>query len=308
MALLHDIQTSLIQEGTDIGPILLKLRFLASRLGSGLLEDWVKHEVGGYPADATVPDYRKMRVSYMAGFNGPLGSAVENASIPSYLIEKYAGKPWNIHEERQSVAAIDDLIKFSKGKGGRLKIDASDLILLLQGNVYEGFACNSVTGFIPVGALVELQSSVRNRVLELTIRLEKEIPRVATIAVGPQSNHSTIDTNEVSQIINQVIYDNHMEIHNSGSGAQFVLNIGTGDVNAFTKALASSGIPEHTARELAIILSEEEPQSREEPFGERARDWLKTNLGRFADGTWKVGVAVGTNLLTEAAMRFYGWK
>ena len=64
--MLHDIQTSLIQEGTDIGPILLKLRFLASRLGSNLLEDWVKHEVGGYPADVPVPDYRKMRVSYTA--------------------------------------------------------------------------------------------------------------------------------------------------------------------------------------------------------------------------------------------------
>ena len=224
------------------------------------------------------------------------------------MIEKYAGKSWNIHEERQSVAAIDDLIKFSKGKGGRLQIDASDLILLLQGNVYEGFACNSVTGFIPVGALVELQSSVRTRVLELTIRLEKEIPRVATIAVGPQSNHSTMDTNEVSQINNQVIYDNHVEIHSSGAEAQFVLNIGRGDINAFTKALTASGIPESAAKEFATIVSEEKPESKVEPFGERARDWLSRNLGRFADGSWKVGIAAGTNLLTEAAMRYYGFK
>lgn len=207
MTLLHEIQTSLMQEGTGIGPILLKLRFLASRLGSDLLEDWVKHEVGGYPEDVPVPDYRKMRVSYTAGFNGPYGSAINNAPIPSCLIEKFAGRQWTIHEERQSVAAIDDLIQFSKGKGGRLNIDASDLILLLQGNVYPGYACNSVAGFIPVGALVELQSSVRNRILELTIKLEKEIPVVATITVGSQSDAPMTNRNAVTQITNQVIHN-----------------------------------------------------------------------------------------------------
>lgn len=307
MTLLHEIQTSLMQEGIDIGPILLKLRFLASRLGSDLLEDWVKHESGGYPADVPVPDYRKMHVSYKACFNSPPGSAVNNAPIPPYIIEKYAGKQWNIHEERQSVAAIDDLIQATKGKGGTLNIENSNLILLLQGNVYPGYACNSVTGFIPVGALVELQSSVRNRILELTIKLEKEIPVAATITVGSQSDDPMMDTNAVTQITNQVIH-NYTEIHSSGADALFVLNIGSGDTDAFTKALTANGIPEHAAREFAAIVSAEQPQSKEEPFGERAREWLVGNLGRFADGSWRVGVAAGTNLLTEAAMRFYGFK
>jgi hypothetical protein len=59
MSLLREIQASLMQ-GQDIGPILLKLRLLASRLGSDLLEEWVKHESEGYPAHIDVPDYRKI--------------------------------------------------------------------------------------------------------------------------------------------------------------------------------------------------------------------------------------------------------
>lgn len=49
MGLLHEIQSSVVQEGSDIGPILLKLRLLAARLRSDELEEWVKHESEGYP-------------------------------------------------------------------------------------------------------------------------------------------------------------------------------------------------------------------------------------------------------------------
>jgi AbiTii-like protein len=44
MSLLREIQAAVIQEDTEIGPILLKLRLLASRLGSAPLEEWVKHD------------------------------------------------------------------------------------------------------------------------------------------------------------------------------------------------------------------------------------------------------------------------
>lgn len=55
MGLLSEIQASLMQQGQEIGPILLKLRFLASRLRSGPLEEWVKHESEGYPELLTFP-------------------------------------------------------------------------------------------------------------------------------------------------------------------------------------------------------------------------------------------------------------
>lgn len=52
MSLLHDIQAAVLQDDADLGPILLKLRLLAARLGSQPLAECVKHESEGYPADA----------------------------------------------------------------------------------------------------------------------------------------------------------------------------------------------------------------------------------------------------------------
>jgi hypothetical protein len=220
MGLLAQIQAALM-DGQPIGPTLLKLRYLASRLGSGELEAWVKHESEGYPWDAELPNYRKIGVSYTANFSGPFGSGIKNAPIPSYLIEQFAGDMWNSHPVRQSMSSIEELLA-PNDRSGVLHIDASDLILLLQGNVYHKYACNSVTGRIPKAALVEIQNAVRTRVLELTIQIEKSVPAASTVAIG--SLGDTPDQKEkdkVTQITNQVIHGNYTNISSSGSGAQF---------------------------------------------------------------------------------------
>lgn len=308
MSLLREIQADLLQQDRKIGPILLKLRFLASRLGSVLLEEWVKHESEGYPTDVPVPDYRKIGVSYRATFSGPFGSGIQNAPIPLYLIDQFAGKHWTSYEMRASVAAVDDLVTQNES-GGTLQIEASNLIILLQGKVYEHYACNSVTGIISRASLVEILNAVRARALELTIKLEKSIPSAVEITVGAPSALPLLKEAEaVTQITQQIIHGNVTTISSSGEGARFQLNIGQGDGGALIKTLVDAGIPKADASELADILASESPDSKEEPFGKKAKAWMVKNIRKAADGTWKVGVAVATNVLTEAALRYYGFK
>ena len=187
MGLLHEIQTSVVQEGTPLGSVLLKLRLLAARLGSEPLEEWIKHESEGYPRDSEIPSYRVVGVSYSGTFSGPFGSGINNAQIPSNLIEKFAGKKWTKHEIRNGIAAVDELIRSSADGDGTVRIDASNLILLLQGKVYADYACNGVRGTISRAALTELQYAVRSRILELTLELEKSIPAATEITFGIQN-------------------------------------------------------------------------------------------------------------------------
>jgi hypothetical protein len=306
MGLLRDIQTALM-EGQPIGPILLKLRFLASRLGSNVLEEWVKHESEGYPLEVVLPSYRKVPVSYVASFSGPFGSGIKNAPIPPYLIEKFAGPRWNNYEIRQGVSSIDDLISSGKGSGA-LHINAANLILLLQGKVYEDYACNSVTGRLSKASLIEIQNVVRARVLELTIQIEKTIPAAIEIAIGPLKEVPGQKEKEaVTQITNQVIHGNYTSVSNSGV-AQFTLTVNSNDVGSVVKALQGAGIAEADATEIATIFSSETPESAQEPFGKRARSWIAKNISKAADGSWKAGVAVATQVLTEAALKYYGLK
>lgn len=274
MSLLQEIQESVIRERTEIGPILLKLRLLASRLGSEPLEEWVKFESEGYPSEVLLPDYRKIAVTYTGSFSGPFGSGISNAPIPPYLIEKFAGEQWTNYELRQSIAAIDELIESSSSGGGSLQISAANLILLLQGKVYEGYACNAIHGTISRASLAELQHAVRSRLLELTIELEKSIPAAVDIKFGSRESTDSETSDKVTQISQQVIYGNVTSITSSGDGAQFLLAIDTGDTDALKEYLVNSGLEQPDATELVEIISSEEP-------GDRAVETPRKSIGEY---------------------------
>lgn len=306
MGLLTEIQAAVMQGSVDIAPVLLKLRMLAARLGSQPLADWVRFESEGYPHDVDVPDYRIIGVSYTATFSGPFGSGIKNAPISPYLIEKHAGKAWTHYEMRESVAAVDELLASSE-KGGSLHIEASNLILLLQGKVYADYACNAVSGTISRSALAAIRHAVLSRVLELTIEIEKSVPESSSVSLAQLAQLSNGTANRTTQITHQVIYGNYTAVSAAG-GSSVMVQIGERDTNALSKYLESVGIASQDAKDLAGLAASEEPESRDEPMGPKVREWLVENIKKAAAGTWKVGVAVATDLIKEALLRYYGMK
>ena len=306
MSLLQQIQESVVEEGSDLGSVLLKLRLLAARLGSNILEDWVKHESEGYPKDAEVPSYRVVGVTYRGTFSGPFGAGINNAQIPPYLIEKYAGESWTKYKVRESIAAVDEMVKES-ANGGSFGIDASNLILLLQGKIYKGYACNDVSGSISPTAFYEILQTVRSRILELTLELERSVPGAIHVAFGT-STANKAESEQVQQISQQIIYGNVSTAVAGGAGASITVGIKERDNKSFVEYLVAIGIPEADASKLAEIMEAEEPASTEEPFGEKAKKWVAANLKKAAEGTWNVGISVATKMLTEAALKYYGLK
>lgn len=290
MNLLSEIQASLVQEDTGIAPAILKLRLLASHLGSDVLEKWVKLEAEGYPEDVPVPDYRKLYVSYTGTFMASNGATHTNA-IPPSLIKKYAGEQWVRYEERQHLAIIDESVRSARDEGKTLGPDSADLPRILGNKIHEGgmWVCVSAIGKFADGALVGLQSAVRNRLLELTMELKKKIPAAADIAI--ESQPSTLpekDTAIVHQIVNNTI--GNITI---GPGAQvlFGIEIKAGDPDSLAKALIKGGMPEAEAEELTKIASTKGRAG--------AMAWLQENVGKFANN---VSLAVITDLL----IKFFG--
>ncbi len=307
MSLLHEIQAAVLQEGSDLGPILLRLRLLAARIGSQPLAEWVRHESEGYQLGAELPDYRFIPVSYKANFSGPFGSGIKNAPISPYLVKKFAGDHWVRYEMRESIAAVDDLLANAED-GGSLGINAADLILLLQGKVYPDYACNSVTGSIARSSLASIRHAVRSRVLELTLELEKSVPDAATVVLGPAALPSAPSAAAATQIAQQIIYGNFTSIAATGEGATIQVAVAPYDLRSLERFLIESGMAGDDARELSRLAASEKPVSNEEPMGPQVRNWLVENLKKAASGTWKMGVAVATDVVKEALLKYYDLK
>lgn len=307
MSLLHDIQSEVLSSVADLGPILLKVRLLAAKLGSQPLADWVKHESEGYPEGSPVPDYRVIFVEYKGTFSGPFGSGINNAPIPSALIESLAGEKWTQYEMRQGVAAVDQLLASLEKGDGTFEIAASNLIFKLQGKVYPQYNCVAVYGRVSASALAQLKHSVQSRVLEFTIELEKSIPEATSIAIGQSAVASAAISGAATHIAQQIIYGNVTSISASGD-ARVSMELQVGDAEGLIRYLSAKGIPAKDAREFAAIVGSEKPESSDEPLGKKARVWLVDNLKKAVSGTWTVGVSVATDVLKEAALKYYGLK
>lgn len=308
MSLLHEIQAALLQEGTSLAPILLKLRLLAARLGSQPLAEWIRHESEGYPESADIPSYRIIPAAYTANFSGPLGSAIRNAPIPQHIVQQLAGEKWVNYEVRESIAAIDDIITMSK-ISGVIEFNAHNLIFRFQGKVYETFACNSVTGSLSRASFASIRHTVSSRVLELTIELEKSFQDISLVTINPTATlPSTINAATVSQITQQIIFGNMTAITSNGDNAAINVSVTPRDEKSLEQFLISSGMAKEDAEELANLAASESPDNTAEPMGPRVRNWLVDNLKKAASGTWKMGIVVATDIIKESLLKFYDLK
>lgn len=305
MSLLQQIQKSVVDENTDLGTVFLKLQLLAAKLGSEYLEDWVKHESHGYPKDIEVPSYRVADIVYRGAFAGPMGTGFKNAPIPTHLVEKYAGRAWVKYSVRESIAAVDKMLKAEEFGSSGFQIDASNLLLMLQGKIYPNYSCIEITGSLSAVGFYEIRQSVKSKILELTVELEKSVPEALSVTFGT-SRSEICESEQVQQITQQVFYGNVGTAITGGAGSKINVEVSANDSLSLVQALIKKGIDEQDAFELSEILASEEPNSTEEPLGEKSARWLAQNIKKAAEGSWNIGVSAATAVITQAALKYYG--
>ena len=307
MSILHDIQQSIIG-AQNIAPILLKLRLLAAKLGSEKLESWIQYESEGYPSNVDVPSYRKIPVSFIADFAGAFGRRIKNAPIPNHLVEKIAGERWTKNQYRKSISELEDLISNTKDT---VYINASDLILQLQGNFYPDYTCMSVEGIISVSPLIGIQNSVRCRILEFTIQLEKSIPAVASIGFEQNKNSGIFNNKQqVSQIADQTIFNQNIQgnltvINSKGRNVNINVTVEKEDKPSLVNYLVSQNFPKDSAKAFADIVASERPKGKNIPFGEKASKWIRDNLPRLSE-ICKMTYSTILKLIEKAVLNYYG--
>jgi hypothetical protein len=305
MSLLHEIQEAIVDPQSELASILLKVRLLANRLNSDQLEEWIRLESAGYPADIEVPEYRRVPVTYTANV-GNAAWRYTNHPIPSALVSKHAGDNWIRIDMRESMAAIDELLR-KADNGGGIVIDASNLVLLLQDNIFHGGAISSITGTVSATGVREIQNTIRTRILELTMKLEKALPAAAEVTIAKPLTAKANSAETVAQVVNMTVHGTNTVITGTGSHASVSVQNVRGDVGAMKGELVKAGIPDDAATEFSEIVASEKPDDRG-AFGPKARGWLGRNFGRAAEGAWNVSMSVAAKVLEEAALRYYGLK
>lgn len=233
MALIHDIQTALLDENASVGPMLLKLRFLAAKLDTDILEEWVQYEAEGYPDDVDVPEYRQAKITYTGSF-ADIAKQISNVSIPSGLVSSIAGDQWVNYKIRDGLPLIESQIAAAKD-GSHFGIDSSNLKVLLQDKIYQGMAIVEIDSKIDTGAFARVQHAVRAKTLDFTLKLEKRVPSVVEIEVGSTPvKMSPDDQKNVESLTQNIFFDVQGDVNNihSSGDANSRVNLNSTDNSA----------------------------------------------------------------------------
>lgn len=230
MPLIHDIQTVLLNENSSVGAILLKLRFLAAKLDTDILEEWVQHEAEGYPEGIDVPEYRIAQITYSGTFVDTRRQ-LNNVSIPSALVAQHAGNHWVKMKITDGLPLIEDQLKTME-PNSHFGIDCSNLKVLLQDKIYLGMSIVDINSCIDTGAFARIRQAVRAKALDFTLKLEKQVPAVTGIEVGAQPiEMSSDDQRNIEHLTQHIFYGDVTNIHSSG-GANSRVNLNSVDNSA----------------------------------------------------------------------------
>ena len=301
MSLLEDIQNAAIDASIGLGTVLRKCKFLAARLGSQQLEDWLIWESNGYPEDVPVPGYRVWSLEVKGHFAGPYGSGLKNAPIPLGLLPKNVRRSYTKYECRSSIAAIESALE--ENDGGIIQVTTGDLSLALGANVYRDMNCLQCWAEFSTTNLVELLNAVRDRVLDFSLAVWKDQPN----AGDPKSNAPESPSSDtITQIFNTTVYGGPANLVGTARDSSVDFNIVSTDFESMRRVLQANGVSEEDITELREAVDSDEIPKSAGQFGPKVSSWIAGMMKKASEGTWGVGIAAGGNLLAQILSKFYG--
>ena len=296
----EDIRDSAIDPALcGLATLLRKCRVVAARLQNKFLGDWIRFESGGYPKDASVPDYRITTLGLKGMFEGNF-RRMENAPIPPSFVPQWAREIIQHHKIRSSVAFLEGQMKGAKEAKGVIVIELSILVPFIK--MYEGMTCLQVQGSFGAGMYTEILNTVRNRILEFALAIEEEIG----VSGGGLLSGSPASKEKVNQMVQTNIYGGNIAIIGGTNNAVNLYQVATGDFNSLSKALVEKGIPEEDITALRDALNSD-LKSADGKFTPKVEEWINKMIGKAKDGVWDIPVQMATTFLTESLKQFLGF-
>jgi hypothetical protein len=198
MSLLRDIQQAAIDEHSQVATLLRKCKVLASRLGSQEFGEWIDNELNGYKNLDELPAYRILRVGSYGDFVGYGGSKGKNLPIPPMTLPEEIREYIQTSKLKMAVSALANLAEsedYSKESW------PPDVVSIVGSKIYRDMNCLSAWKVLPRPALIAVLDTVRTRVLNFALQIERENPEAGEAPI----NSKPIPEEKVSQVFNTYI-------------------------------------------------------------------------------------------------------
>lgn len=301
MKLINEIIDLLSSDVPTIENALFKAQVLAHRLGEADLAQWVESELKGYPQDSELPAYRVLPITILGdasnGFYRVNGHALPTIHLGAPIREKLSTTHLT-----QSISVIEDWSKMDKDLSIVL---APEFYPALNQGLDNGYQIERAWGQPTAGAMLQVVTEVRARLLKFALKLSDRLPpeaRVDNMKQIAQEAH-------VGELFrNSVFGDNATIVVGSGSISDVSNSVIKNDLGSLVKILREFSVPEDDIADLkqAIEGDAESDEVAQGSFGPRVRAWIGKMVSKAGSASWKVSIGAAGGLLTKALSAYYG--
>jgi ABC-type transport system substrate-binding protein len=301
--LLREIQKDAVDGNSDLSTLLRKCVVLAARLDHKPLNNWAQWELNGYSEARDVPNYRTLQNVHSFGtFFGIAGARIDNAPLSLLALPEGSREHFANPEIRESVKAISEIIAANRDHGIMRWPWPPEACEVFDHRGYrDDLRLVQAWMTVPVASMAGILETVRNRVLDFALELEK-------LDLGHDETTPEATTKAViSQIFNQTIYGPVSNVGTAGDISQTMV-VSHGDLEGLKARFREIGIPEPEVENLekAIEGDKKAAQPKKGHFGKNVGKWLGELTSKAAMGLLKTAPDLIVTVGTQALKSFYG--
>lgn len=204
MSLLQAIQAAAIDPETNVTDLLRMCMILAARLKNEELRKWISQELNGYKSSDDLPGYRIVKSGSFGTFTD--GYRIwNNWQISTFQVpeefHKYIDTTYFLHR----MEVLSHMVEHAEGDSIKFVWDKTVAFVVGKYNLPE-CECLGAYKSVPVSVIAAIIDTVKTRILEFVLEIEKEDPNI-----GETSGEAPHITSErVRNIFNTTIMANHV--------------------------------------------------------------------------------------------------
>lgn len=203
-----ELQNEIVSSNCDVVNILRKAHLIASKLKLNDFDQWIQHELNGYPDQESCPAYRKVRGSLKAfnPYHGWISTLIQDNEFEKMICE------------RKLANSISEVISLCQSSGNVLISEFSGEQLALFNKMFDLPLPMRYALHIPTTAVKDIEEKVKNTILEWTLKLESEGIVGENMVFSETEKESAVN---MPQTVNNY-YGNTSVINSSSDNVQIV--------------------------------------------------------------------------------------
>lgn len=305
MSLLAEIQASATDPQQSVSDLVRKCQILAYRLGNEPLKTWASYELGGYPPDAELPQYRAERgAAVRANLSGPFQSIARDVPVPvSLLPESWRTRAATVRFT-EGVGELESMVDTARGREDANFRAEIPVEVFHNITIYEDYSTVQMWTVIPVTVIAGLLDQVRSRALTFALEIEALDPKAGDVAGA----EPTISQQSITQIFQTQVLGGTLNWAVTGAGtAQTVAGVIPGDFDSLASFLRAVGVEEGELERLKeAVGADAAGRAGDGRLGPRVREWLGGVTARLAASGGRIAEGASGTLIAEALLRFIG--